>query len=48
MHVLEFMHAFFYCLSNQNRIHGEIGSYHDVNQRFLVKPKLNRTSVDII
>ena len=28
--------------------HGEIASYHDVNQRCLVKPKLNRISVDII
>ena len=28
--------------------HGEIVIYHDVNQCFLVKPKLNRISVDII
>ena len=28
--------------------HGEIACYHDVNQRFLVKPKFNRISVDII
>ena len=28
--------------------HGEIGSYQDVNQRFLGKLKLNQISVDII
>ena len=41
-------HACFFPLHIKSESHGEIGSYQDVNQRFLDKLKLNQISVDII
>ena len=41
-------HACFFPRHIKSESHGEIGSYQDVNQRFLDKLKLNQISVDII
>ena len=41
-------HAYFFPRHIESESHGEIGSYQDVNQRFLDKLKLNQISVDII
>ena len=40
-------HACFFPRHIKSESHGEIGSYQDVNQRFLDKLKLNQISVDI-
>ena len=41
-------HAYFFPRHIESESHGEIGSYQDVNQRFLDKLKLNQISADII
>ena len=41
-------YASIFSLLIKTESHGEIGSYQDVNQRFIVKLKLNQISVDII